>query len=223
MSGRFTLRTNASDLDEIFTLLCDPELTPRFNIAAASQVAVIRQSGKTREISLMRWGLVPSWLKDPKAGPPLINARADAVVTRPSFRSAFKRRRRLVPVDGFFEWKRLHPKTKLPYYIRMAKDRPFALAGLWERWHGPDGETFESSTIVTTERNDLMRPIHDRMPVILADEEYARWLDPKNGDVNQLQSWLQPYPAEEMTAFPINTLVNRVKNQGPECITRLSA
>ena len=139
MCGRFTLRTPARDLVEIFELLREPELSPRYNIAPTQRVAVVRQDGKNRELSLMRWGLVPSWSKDPKAGPPLINARAETVATKPSFRTAFKRRRCLIPADGFYEWQKTDSKTKIPHYIRMAKDRPFAFAGLWERWHGSDG------------------------------------------------------------------------------------
>jgi putative SOS response-associated peptidase YedK len=171
----------------------------------------------------MRWGLVPTWSKDPKAGPPIINARAETLATKPAFRSAFKRRRCLIPADGFYEWQKIAgAKVKQPFYIRLAKDRPFAFAGLWEKWHNDEGSLLESCTIVTTEPNDVMRPLHDRMPVILPDEEYARWLDPKNEDVDELQELLRPYPAEEIAACPITTFVNSPRNDGPECITRLS-
>jgi putative SOS response-associated peptidase YedK len=224
MCGRFTLRTPARDLVEIFELLREPELSPRYNIAPTQNVAVIRQDGKSRELSLMRWGLVPSWSKDPKAGPPLINARAETVATKPSFRTAFKRRRCLIPADGFYEWqKQVDSKTKIPHYIRMAKDRPFAFAGLWDHWRHGEGEPLESCTIVTTEANELMRPLHDRMPVILPEENYAQWLDPKNEDLRALESLLRPYPPGEMTAFPISTLVNSPRNERPECIARASA
>jgi putative SOS response-associated peptidase YedK len=224
MCGRFTLRTNPSDLVEIFALLREPELTPRFNIAPTSQVAVVRQVGKARELSSVRWGIVPTWSKDPKAGPPLINARGKTVATKPAFRSAFKKRRCLIPADGFYEWKKVgNPKVKQPYYIRLAKDQPFAFAGLWDFWRGGDGELLESATIVTCKPNSLMATLHDRMPVILADEDYDRWLDSKNENVEELQSLLRPYPAEEMTAIPISTYVNSTKNQGSECIERMSA
>jgi putative SOS response-associated peptidase YedK len=224
MCGRFTLRTPARDLVEVFELLREPELTPRFNIAPTSQVAVVRQVGNFRELSSMRWGLVPPWSKDPKAGLPLINARAETLATKPAFRSAFKRRRCLIPADGFYEWQKIAgAKVKQPLYIRFAKDRPFAFAGLWEKWHNDEGSTLESCAIITTEPNDVMRPIHDRMPVILPDEEYARWLDSKNEDVEELQELLRPYPAEEMAAFPITTFVNSPRNDGPECIAKLSA
>ena len=226
MCGRFTLRTPARDLVEIFELLREPELSPRYNIAPTQRVAVVRQSGKDREIAVMRWGLVPSWSKDPKAGPPLINARAETVATKPSFRTAFKRRRCLIPADGFYEWqKQADSKTKIPHYIRMSKDRAFAFAGLWECWHGSDAADLESCTIVTTEANNLMRPLHDRMPVILPEENFAEWLDPKNENVPELEALLRPYAPSELTAFPISTMVNSPRNERPECIlpTSISA
>jgi putative SOS response-associated peptidase YedK len=137
---------------------------------------------------------------------------------------AFKKRRCLIPADGFYEWQKIvGAKVKQPYYIRLAKERPFAFAGLWERWRGPDDATVETCTIVTTTPNALMESLHDRMPVILSDEDYDRWLDPKNEDVAALQDLLRPYPAEEMAAFPISTLVNSPRNDRPECIERLSA
>jgi putative SOS response-associated peptidase YedK len=219
MCGRFTLRTPARDLVEVFELLREPQLSHRYNIAPTQKVAVVRQDGKSRELSMMRWGLVPAWSKDPKAGPPLINARAETVATKPSFRTSFKHRRCLIPADGFFEWqKKADSKTKIPHYIRMAKSRPFAFAGLWDRWRNGEGEPLESCTIVTTEANDLMRPLHDRMPVILPEENYAAWLDPKNENLPELEALLRPYAAIEMTAFPISTMVNSPRNERPECI-----
>jgi putative SOS response-associated peptidase YedK len=219
MCGRFTLRTPARDLVEVFELLREPELSPRYNIAPTQNVAVVRQDGKSRELSMMRWGLVPAWSKDPKAGPPLINARSETIATKPSFRTAFKRRRCLIPVDGFYEWqKKADSKTKTPHYIRMAKDRPFAFAGLWDRWRNGEGAPLESCTIVTTEANDLMRPLHDRMPVILPEESYAEWLSSKNENVPALEALLRPYAAIQMTAFPISTMVNSPRNERPECI-----
>jgi putative SOS response-associated peptidase YedK len=224
MCGRFTLRTPARDLVEVFELLREPELSPRYNIAPTQHVAVIRQDGKSRQLSLMRWGLVPAWSKDPKAGPPLINARSETIATKPSFRTAFKRRRCLIPADGFYEWqKKPDAKTKVPHYIRMAKDRAFAFAGLWEIWCGADGSQLESCTIVTTEANELMRSLHDRMPVILPEEHFAQWLDPKNEEPAELASLLKPYPPTEMMAFPISTLVNSPRNECPECILQASA
>jgi putative SOS response-associated peptidase YedK len=224
MCGRFTLRTPARDLVEIFALLREPELAARYNIAPTQNVAVVRQEGKSHELSMMRWGLVPSWSRDPKAGPPLINARSETIATKPSFRTAFKRRRCLIPADGFYEWqKKPDSKTKVPHYIRMAKDRVFAFAGLWETWHGKEGAGVDSCTIMTTAANDLMRPLHDRMPVILPEEHFAPWLDPKNEEAAELESLLKPYPPLEMIAFPISTLVNSPRNESPDCIVRALA
>ncbi len=220
MCGRFTLRTPARDLVEVFELLREPEFSPRYNIAPTQNVAVIRQDGKNRRLTLMRWGLVPAWSKDPKAGPPLINARSETIATKPSFRTAFKRRRCLIPADGFYEWqKQADSKTKIPHYIRMAKDRAFAFAGLWETWHAADGSDLD----LTTEANDLMRPLHDRMPVILPEENFAQWLDPKNENAPVLEALLRPDAPNEMTAFPISTLVNSPRNEHPECIVPASA
>src|SRR5579864_1642586 len=149
MCGRFTLRTPPKDLVEIFQLLRTPELAPRYNIAPTQPVAVLRQDGKFRQLSLLHWGLIPSWAKDSKMGARMINARADTVATKPAFRSAFRRRRCLIAADGFYEWKKTGAKTKQPYYIRLAKDRPFAFAGLWEYWEGggADSWTMESCRI----------------------------------------------------------------------------
>jgi len=172
----------------------------------------------------MRWGLVPSWARDAKSGPPMINARAETIATKPSFRTAFKKRRCLIPADGFYEWKRIEgAKVKQPYHIRLANDRPFAFAGLWESRRGEEGDRLESCTIITCEPNTLTAGLHDRMPVILPADLYGPWLDPAIEDADALQGMLQPYPAEEMMAYPITTLVNSPRNESPECIVRLSA
>lgn len=169
-------------------------------------------------------GPLPLWAQEAKIGASMINARGETVATKPSFRTAFKRRRCLIPADGFYEWqKQADSKTKIPHYIRMAKDRAFAFAGLWETWRGADGLAIDSCTIVTTEANELMRPLHDRMPVILPEEHFAQRLDPKKGEAAELASLLKPYPPAEMTAFPISTLVNSPRNECPECILRASA
>jgi putative SOS response-associated peptidase YedK len=218
MCGRFNLRANPRQLAEIFQLLREPDLQPRYNIAPTQPVAVIRQVDTHRELSLIRWGLVPSWSKDPKSGPPLINARADTVATKPAFRAAFKRRRCLIPADGFYEWKKADGKNKQPFHIRMKPEHPFAFAGLWEHWGGQDSAAVDSCTIITTDANELLRPIHDRMPVILQTDDYDRWLNPKLEDVPTLEAMLQPFPAEEMTAYPISTLVNSPRNDSVACI-----
>ncbi len=221
MCGRFTLRTPPKDLVEIFQVLRALEMPARYNIAPTQPVAVVRRGATCRELSMLRWGLVPSWAKDAKSGPPLINARADTLATKPSFRTAFKRRRCLIPADGFYEWQKGEGKTKQPFYIRLKKDDPFAFAGLWEHWEGPDNSAIDSCTIVTTDANETLRPLHDRMPVILHEEDYDRWLDPKIDDTTQLGELLKPYPSEEMVAFPISALVNNARNESAECIEPL--
>lgn len=218
MCGRFTLRTSPAQLVEIFQLLREPVFKPRYNIAPTQPIAVVRQSETSRELSLLHWGLIPSWSKDPKMGARMINARSDTVATKPSFRAAFKRRRCLIAADGFYEWKKLDAKNKQPMYIRLKSDEPFAFAGLWEAWHGGDGTEIESCTIITTDANDLLREVHDRMPVILPEEAYGTWLNPKESDAETLQALLVPYAPDEMTFFPISTLVNSPRNDSPECI-----
>ena len=218
MCGRFTLRTPTKDVVEAFELAAIADLPLRYNIAPSQQVAGIRRdpASGARQLSLFRWGLVPSWADDPAIGNRLINARADTVASKPSFRHAFKRGRMLVVADGFYEWKKTGA-AKQPYYIRMKDEAPFAFAGLSEHWHRGD-EVIDSCTIITTDANDLMREIHDRMPVILSLADYDLWLDNEFEGREQLESMLQPYPAEEMIAYPVSTLVNSPRNDSPKCI-----
>ncbi|HEY9656670.1 MAG TPA: SOS response-associated peptidase, partial [Crinalium sp.] len=178
MCGRFSLTQSANALAETFQLETLPEWTPRYNVAPTQAVlAIAAAPAHSRQVRLFRWGLVPSWAKDLTIGAKLINARAETVAEKPSFRVAFKQRRCLILADGFYEWHRIDRKTKQPYYFQLADRQPFAFAGLWERWQGDD-TVVETCTILTTQANELLQPIHDRMPVILAPEEYDRWLDP---------------------------------------------
>lgn len=173
-----------------------------------------------RELALFHWGLIPSWAKDKKIAYSTINARADSVADKPAFRSAFKCRRCLVLADGYYEWI-AEGKKKLPLHYHLASGQPFAFAGLWETWHGPpphDGPPLQSCTIITTSANDLAAKVHDRMPVILHEQDYDLWLDPAVNDKERLKSLLVPYPAEEMAAEHVSTRVNSVKNEGPECL-----
>jgi putative SOS response-associated peptidase YedK len=170
---------------------------------------------------LARWGLIPYWAKDAKIGYSLINARADTVAEKPAYRSAFKRRRCLVAADGFYEWKATGGKVKQPYFISLKDKEPFGFAGLWEHWDNPeDGKTVESFSIITTEPNELMAPIHNRMPAILTPEDYAAWLDPEEPP-DHLKGLLRPYDPSQMEAYPVTTYVNRPVNQGPKCIEPL--
>jgi putative SOS response-associated peptidase YedK len=219
MCGRFTLTTDPGQLQESFPWLSIPNgITPRYNIAPTQPVAVVPNDGKNR-LDFFNWGLIPSWAKDPSIGNKMINARAETLQEKPSFRSAFRRRRCLILADGFFEWRQdAGAKSKTPMYIRLKSERPFALAGLWERWDSPDGSKILSCTIITTEPNALMQPIHNRMPVILPESAYPAWLAPGEADPAALQPLLAPFSAEAMLAYPISRLVNSPENDIPEVI-----
>ena len=232
MCGRFTLRTPADELARLFTDQYCPDLVgsgsglfrPRFNIAPTQSVLVVRaashhpgQSVQGCECVTLRWGLIPSWSKS-LTGPPLFNARSETVAEKPSFRSAFRRRRCLIPADGFYEWQVLTLKQKQPQYITLRSGQPFAFAGLWESWQPSDGSRMESCTILTTAANAFMQPLHDRMPVILSPDEFAPWLDPELNDPAALFPMLDQYPAKEMTAHPVSPLVGSVRNDSPELI-----
>jgi putative SOS response-associated peptidase YedK len=224
MCGRFTLSTPAQTLQQIFDLSETPDLPPRYNIAPSEAIAAIRlpepQAG--HRLDLLRWGLVPPWAKEPDVGARMINARSETVATNPAFRTAFRRRRCLVPADGFYEWQRLE-RRKQPFYIRMRDGLPFAFAGLWEHWEGPQGDVLETCTILTTEPSELVRPVHDRMPVILDPKDWDLWLDPTMHEPERLQSLLRPYPAEKMIAFPVGQTVNNPANDHEECIAPLAS
>ncbi|REJ71686.1 MAG: SOS response-associated peptidase [Planctomycetota bacterium] len=218
MCGRFTLRASPLELAEVFELLREPVAIPRFNIAPTQSVAVVRAGEAGRELSQVRWGLIPSWAKDEKIGSRLINARGETVAEKPSFRSAFKRRRCLVPADGFYEWKKLDDRSKQPYFIGMAGDEPFAFAGLWEHWTDPGGKEVESCTIITTEANELLAELHDRMPVILHEQDYDQWLDPQEAEKDRLLGLLVPYESSALRAYPVSRLVNSPRNDVAECV-----
>jgi putative SOS response-associated peptidase YedK len=223
MCGRFTLITPAEVVAEQFQLIEVPSLSPRYNVAPTQPVAAVRPSPGNggRELALLRWGLVPFWAKDPAIGSRMINARSETVAQKPAFRAAFRRRRCLVPADGFYEWQR-QEQGKQPFYIRLGDEKPFAFAGLWEHWEGPDETTIDSCTVLTTEPNDLIRLLHNRMPVILAPSDYDLWLDPGVQEAELLQPLLRPYPSENMIAYPISTWVNSPRNEGPQCIEPLA-
>jgi putative SOS response-associated peptidase YedK len=187
-------------------------------------VAVVANDGQNK-IDFFVWGLIPSWAKDPAIGAKMINARAETLAEKPSFKTAYKRRRCLVLTDGFFEWRVAHPSkggsrggVKTPMYIQLKSQEPFAFAGLWESWRSGEGDHILSCAIITTQPNELMAPIHNRMPVILPRQAYSQWLDPAEQSAGQLQHLLVPYPAEEMTAYPVSKLVNSPKNDLPDCI-----
>jgi putative SOS response-associated peptidase YedK len=221
MCGRFTLTSGAAGIQLAFPGVVVPEtLVARYNIAPSQAVAVLRNTG-TSHVELVRWGLIPPWAKDPAIGSRLINARAETLAEKPAFRAAFRRRRCLIPADGFYEWRQdtlPGSQRKTPLYFRLKSGLPFAFAGLWEVWHGPDGQQWLSCTIVTTTPNSLLETVHTRMPVILQPSSYAQWLDPAEQNPASLSSLLQPYPASEMEGYAVSTLVNDPQNDVVECV-----
>jgi putative SOS response-associated peptidase YedK len=223
MCGRFTLTVSPEQLQDQFGLVepPPPDLVPRYNIAPTQAVAVVTNS-EERKLEIFQWGLIPSWAKDPKIGNKLINARAETLAEKPSFRTALKRRRCLVVADGFYEWKK-DGSRKIPMYITMEDGRPFGFAGLWEVWQPPDGSLLKTCTIITTAPNALTEQIHDRMPAILPPEAYDAWLKPGELPAEQVLPLLQPYDARRMRATPVSTRVNKPDFDSPECILPLVA
>ena len=219
MCGRYALTSPPEVIAQRFDLLWVPDISAHYNIAPTQMVPVVRETGQGRELVLLKWGLIPSWAKDSTIGVKLINARAETVADKPAFRSAYRHRHCLIPADAFYEWKPIAGR-KQPYCIRMADQGPFGMAGLWEHWVNPSGEPVESCTIITTDANTLVGELHNRMPVILAPDDYAAWLDASNPNAQQL---LRPFPSEHLMAYPVTVRVNSVKNDDAECIAPLAA
>jgi putative SOS response-associated peptidase YedK len=219
MCGRFTLTIDPADMREAFPEFTMPaQAAPRFNIAPTQPVLVLPNDGTNKAVFFV-WGLIPSWAKDITIGSRLINARAETLPEKPSFRSAYKYHRCLIFADGFFEWQSRPGSTaKQPYFIHLKSGKPFSFAGLWEHWQSADGSEVLSATIITTTPNTLMSPIHNRMPVILPRQAYKKWLDPAPRSPADLNSLLIPYPAVEMEAIPVSTLVNSPANDSPEVL-----
>jgi putative SOS response-associated peptidase YedK len=221
MCGRYSFTIDLDELREAFPEFQPPEnpeeLGPRYNIAPTQEVPVVANNGR-QQIEFFRWGLVPFWADDPGIGNRLINARSETAARKPAFRAAFKRRRCLVLSDGFYEWGTPTGfDRKTPFYVRMESQEPFAFAGLWEMWGQPESPLL-TCTILTTDANELVKPIHDRMPVIIPREAYEVWLTPgeiRPGAVNDL---LKPYPSEPMTAHPVSRVVNNPRNDVADCI-----
>ncbi len=221
MCGRFTRKESFQDLAKILGFQMWHSLEARYNIAPSQFLACIRSNPQSndRECIQLKWGLVPFWAKEPSIGHKLINARAETVAEKPAFRKAFIRQRCLVLADGFYEWK-VEGKFKRPHYFHFADNRPFAFAGLWEHWEKVPDRAVDSCAVITTAPNDLMEPIHNRMPVILHPEDYALWLDNSMHDSQYLLSLLQPYPSQEMQAYPVSPMVNNPLNDRPQCLHR---
>jgi putative SOS response-associated peptidase YedK len=223
MCGRFTLTDPDQELAVQFNLPRIPDIPPRYNIAPTQPVAAVRVTpgNLARELALLHWGLIPFWAKDPTIGSRMINARSETAAEKPSFRAAFRRRRCLIVADGFYEWQKVNG-AKQPFYVHLHGGRPFAFAGLWEHWEGPEEAVIDSCTILTTQPNELIRPVHNRMPVILGPEDYDVWLDPEFEEVERLQSLLRAYPSEEMEAYPVSRWVNTPDHDDPRCIQPLA-
>lgn len=219
MCGRYTLASPGHVVAELFGLGEVPELRPRYNIAPTQPVAVVRATGDRPRLDMLQWGLVPSWAKDLTIGSKLINARAETVAEKPSFRAALRARRCLVVADGFYEWQPTSGR-KQPWFFQIGGGRAFAFAGLWERWAPPGIDPIESCTIVTTEANEVVAPVHGRMPVILTPEGCSRWL--AGGPTEELQALLAPFPPDEMCAHPVSLRVNSPANDDPACIAAAS-
>jgi putative SOS response-associated peptidase YedK len=217
MCGRYTLINPVQALAQLEIPFPSP-LPERFNIAPTQPVVAVRRGGVSpnREAVLFQWGLVPSWANDPSIGSRLINARGETVTEKPAFRTAFKRRRCLLPADGFYEWRK-EGATRQPYHFHRKDGSPFAFAGLWETWERAEGY-LETCTILTTTANEVMAPIHDRMPVILAPDDYEEWLDPANQNTGRLLPLIQPYPSDLMEASPVSTRVNNAASEGPDLL-----
>lgn len=223
MCGRFALVTEKEILEMLFELdySFDFDLKPRYNIAPTQQAPVVRlaAAGDKRELSLLKWGLVPFWSKDPTIGNRLINARSETAREKPAFRDAFKKRRLLIPASGFYEWKN-EERGKQPYFITAKNRELLSLAGLWERWDQGQEQPLETFTILTTEPNPLVAELHNRMPVIIPPQSFAAWLDPLTGE-DHLQQLLKPYPEEDLTYYPVSRQVNKTSNDRPELIEPL--
>lgn len=219
MCGRYTLAKSAPEIEELVGDLVEVALplAPRYNIAPSQPVLTLLQRGQP-ELTFTQWGFIPHWAKDPTMGSRMINARAETLAEKPAYRGSFRHHRCLLPADGFYEWKPIRgQRTKQPMYVQLASGKPFAFAGLWSEWLGPDGTELITSTVVTTVPNELVRGIHTRMPVILEPDAMQTWLTGE--DPEHLKNLLQPYPAEQMTATPVTTRVNNVRHDAPDCIT----
>jgi putative SOS response-associated peptidase YedK len=222
MCGRYVLKAALPDIARMLGMDVDLDLKPSYNIAPTRAVPACRmEAGAAGQLVLMHWGLIPHWADKPDANYRLINARAETVAQKPAFRTAFRRRRCLIPADGYYEWKALQGR-KQPYYFSMKDGSPFCFAGLWERWQPADGEAVESCAIITTAANALGAQIHQRMPVILSEDLYAHWLDPGETESARLLPLLQPFAPEAMSVYPVSTLVNNARVDESRCITPLA-
>ena len=221
MCGRFTQTAKPKAIEEEFKAPVPPDvlLKPRYNIAPTQIIPAVLESAGERIVSELRWGLIPAWAKDAAIGSRLINARSETLSEKPSFKNAFRRRRCLIPASGFYEWQRVEKGAKQPFYFRLKDKDVFGFAGLWEEWLDKEtGEAVETCTIITTEANKVLEPVHDRMPVILQPKDYEQWLDEKESNTDALRQLLAPFPAAEMTSHAVSRAVNSPTSDSPELI-----
>ncbi len=224
MCGRFVSSSTPDEIAQYFDAEAPPEaaIGPSWNVAPTSDVYIVMEDGEVRRVAPVHWGLVPFWAKSPAVGSKMINARAEGLADKAAYKRAFRKRRCIVPVDGFYEWRKVPgQKLKQPYFISRPDGEPLAFAGLWEEWRGPErdgSERLRSTSIITTTPNELMATIHDRMPVILPPSAWDEWLDPTNADVDTLGRLLVPAPEQLLVLRPVSTEVNNVRNQGPHLV-----
>ncbi|TFF89865.1 MAG: SOS response-associated peptidase [Promethearchaeota archaeon] len=230
MCGRFARFSPAHVFRMLFQLDEFLELAPQYNISPGQEIYAVRgipvrdqepdnasTTDAAREVAPLQWGLIPFWSKQPRSGP--INARSETVAEKPTFKASFKQRRCLIPADGFYEWKKTTSGPKQPYFIHMANEEPFALAGIWDKWNNPEGGSIESCSILTTEPNAVVKPIHKRMPVIIDKSKFDTWLNPaEKQDLDEVKALLKPFDPKKMEAYPVSLYVNKPQNKGKKCI-----
>ena len=219
MCGRYVVTSAPEAIRALFGYPERPDFPPRYNIAPSQPIAIVRMQDGRRQFALVRWGLLPSWVKDPRSFTLLGNARGESLGEKPAFRAALKYRRCLIPADGFYEWK-ANGARKQPYFVRSTTGKPFAFAGLWETWTGPNGEELETTTIVTTRANQSLAEIHERMPVIIPPDAYDLWLDCVNVDVETATALIEPAPNSLLEAYAVSSAVNRTANDSPKLLER---
>src|SRR5215510_10968043 len=221
MCGRYAVTSAAEAIRTLFGYAEQPEFPPRYNIAPTQPIAIVRLVNGKRQFALVRWGLLPSWVQDPRSFSLLINARGESVMDKPAFKAAMKYRRCLVPADGFYDWKASGTRRQ-PYYVRAKSGQPLAFAGLWETWIGPNGEELETAAIVTTRANRALTDIHDRMPVIVPPDAFELWLDCAHVDVETAMTLVAPAPEAALEAYEVSVAVNRTANDNPKLVERWS-
>jgi putative SOS response-associated peptidase YedK len=218
MCGRFSRSTSVGEFSRRFDARSIDDILPSYNVAPGQSVLTARVTpDQGRHLVALKWGLVPHWAREAKIGYRMINARSETVREKPAYRGPYRRQRCLVAVDGFYEWQTVEGQ-KQPYYFHLMSGEPLAFAGLWDSWTNPDGEPLQTCTLLTTQGNSLISPIHDRMPVILSPEDYDLWLDPAIDDPGNLMPVFEPYPGDLMESVPVSPRVNSPKNDDPECV-----